>query len=841
MSLIIPEEDARHPQAPTCAFFESHLWVSPLSPTTERLDSRSAEPRNPLQRFAGFSELGVPLGIDWSENPAPYELAVHWRGYVPRQALSSPEWDTSATHIVRSGRNGHAVAGNIVEWRESKITRLRKEVEELAFMLEFVSAGVPIPEVVDTLALSFIHPKQAGAFRAMAASRFYYLDLIGFYCWVRRVFDEAIQNRAWDEFYVSEEEWIKWRPIEVESVGYLVDFHTQWKVISGPIWLQHSVPFHYIWDEGLSTNERFRRWDPATLGAFNESTGDDYDSGDLPTTDSLHSGTCTYDSWGQKVNPLEDNVPRATFERGIEYYSPNVRFFIQDFESWLKRPLTGMTSGETAMMTSLYYFEDVQGEGSPYRIYFRWRERTANSYRQIESSILEPFRLSVMAVRETHKFRYAGYQDNPVAGRSLLSRIGDAPDSEDGSPVLGDMEGDVAERRSIYGPSDEELRLRRRREKARLRSASPPSLRVTNRSSPSFSPGRRERTGLHESLTESPRSPSPLGSDRSGIRALHSLSIGGRTLIESLLPSVSETYPPDLSFAPRWSRRWLSQAIIHFENPRAEWRMRAWHYLTPDMPLTALLTKAVSSHIPFCLEVPAAVLQKWRRPLQSYSVWEIEAGTYYTGVSQARPIIYTAIGSEYARDYELSVLEILNRPNSTAFFFEGGLLARLALHYGNPGLLSRAMEGPSAAMVLHGSGHTDFTRASIRERVTDPEKNVLLGQTGPGGPKTETCYIWPPVVIFQARFLAYDGRWTQECENWFVERAALIKGGFVDARTEGAWWNNFRHARRSSRITDGQWRNAEDEIVEKTGASWEGAKLSSLFRIADPRNDFRDP
>lgn len=46
-----------------------------------------------------------------------------------------------------------------------------------------------------------------------------------------------------------------------------------------------------------------------------------------------------------------------------------------------------------------------------------------------------------------------------------------------------------------------------------------------------------------------------------------------------------------------------------------------------------------------------------------------------TGVPQARPISYNVIGSEYTRDYELSVLEILNRPNSMAFFFEGGLLA----------------------------------------------------------------------------------------------------------------------------------------------------------------------
>lgn len=311
--------------------------------------------------------------------------------------------------------------------------------------------------------------------------------------------------------------------------------------------------------------------------------------------------------------------------------------------------------------------------------------------------------------------------------------------------------------------------------------------------------------------------------------------------MESLLPSIDETYPPEPSLAPSWSRRWLTQAVIHFENPRSEWRVRAWLSRYPDLSLTTLLTKAITSHIPFNLEVPAATLQKWRRPLQTYSVWEIEAGVYYTGVSQARPIIYNANGSEYARDYELSVLEILNRPNSTAFLFEGGLLARLASHYGNAGFLNRALEGPSAAMVLHGFGHTDFTRSTIRERVTEPEKNVLLGQSSPGGSKTEIHYVWPPVVIFQAKFLAYDGRWTQECENWFLERAALIKGGFVDSKTEGGWWHHFRHARRGSRITDDQWRTVEDEIIATSGISWEGAALGSLLKLNDPRNHFKEP
>lgn len=123
----------------------------------------------------------------------------------------------------------------------------------------------------------------------------------------------------------------------------------------------------------------------------------------------------------------------------------------------------------------------------------------------------------------------------------------------------------------------------------------------------------------------------------------------------------------------------------------------------------------------------------------------------------------------------------------------------------------------------------------------DPEKNVLLGHLRLGGSKTETQYIWPPVVIFQTKFKTYDSRWTKECESWFQERAELIKGGFVDAKTEGGWIHSFRHACRAKQITEAQWSAIEAEIIVNQGASWEGATLGSLFNLDNPANDCLNP
>lgn len=325
------------------------------------------------------------------------------------------------------------------------------------------------------------------------------------------------------------------------------------------------------------------------------------------------------------------------------------------------------------------------------------------------------------------------------------------------------------------------------------------------------------------------RSPSPLESDRSGIQALNNLLVGPSDPYESLLPAADETYPAALLFVPRWSRHWLVQAISHFENPKAEWCICAWLECDPSMPATTLLMKAIHSHIPFHLEVPAAVIPRWRRDVKTYSVWEVQAGEYYRGTSQARPIIYNTVGSEYSRAYQLSVLEALNCPNSTVFFFEGGLLARLVLHYGNPGLLSQAMEGLSAVMTLHGTGYTDYSRDTRREQITDPKKNVLLGQSSTGAPR-------PKFITYGLQSSSF-----RPVSNLTTGNGPLtVKIGSWNAKTEGGWMNHFRHGR-GSHIKDSQWNTIEDVITRNSGASWEGSALRDKRNLEDPVNDYKEP
>lgn len=75
-------------------------------------------------------------------------------------------------------------------------------------------------------------------------------------------------------------------------------------------------------------------------------------------------------------------------------------------------------------------------------------------------------------MRETYKFRYSTYQENPGASRSLLSRIDDGPGMESPSPVRGRILLDEKDERTLGEPSAEEQRLCSRQNQQRLRSAS---------------------------------------------------------------------------------------------------------------------------------------------------------------------------------------------------------------------------------------------------------------------------------------------------------------------------------------------------------------------------------
>lgn len=225
----------------------------------------------------------------------------------------------------------------------------------------------------------------------------------------------------------------------------------------------------------------------------------------------------------------------------------------------------------------------------------------------------------------------------------MLSRLSSGPALDVPSPVRGDIFIEERDGRTFSSPSASELRLRSRRGKDRLRSVSPTPSRTLTGSHSSRVSRRRDREGDSGSPFRSLQASSPQGSDLANAHKFDTPDIGGQTLIGLLLPPADKAYPAKPAFPHRWSRWWIANTVIHFKNPRAEWRMRAWLIREPHMTVTTLLSKAITSHILFSLETPSAVVPLWARPARSYSVWEVEAGEYYTGVSQARPITHNVM------------------------------------------------------------------------------------------------------------------------------------------------------------------------------------------------------
>ncbi|KZP10443.1 hypothetical protein FIBSPDRAFT_963150 [Athelia psychrophila] len=812
----------------TRAIIDEHTWVSPISSTIERVSSSSWTYKNTRYRFAGFSSRGVPEGIDWSVFADWYHLKVHWRGYIPAGVLSEVSWDTVGEHIVyHGGSQRFFLKGGIAKWRAACTNKLLSYTRLMAKFLGLEKDNTPFPSSFEISSLEARCALETDIFGIMAASRAHYLDLVGYYCWIRKAFKSVLNLTYWDNNHPPDPTWIVWE--NAPAIGYLVDLSADWEIHNLPMWRDHRVPFHYIWSSELASNDRYRYWDPEELGAQDETVGEEDENKTLSSSDPLRQEGWKHDEWLQQSPPLDENEPLGIFGRNLATIT-DVSYFIQDFEHWIARPI--VTEEELRLFEQLFYYED-KFKPSNSRTFYRHRERTTDTTRFIATHFVEPHLQLPQYLRERYKFRYASLQSSPDAGGHvpLLTRLGGAPENRS-SPQQ-------ATRIVSLNDSEDEYQQRQvARIHNRRRSVSPVAAAASPSSSELAMQGRRG--SAHFSPARSINSASSRGS-QSRVSLAGNRVIEGQGLLESIIPNEAEGYALDLTEGSRWSLRFIEHAIIRFPVISSEWRIRAWLEHEPYMPITTLLSKAISAHIPFRLEIPETDLQFFRRSAALYSDWERNAHRYYHDIVQERLINYNENGVIYRQEYELSVMELLNRPNAGAFLFEGGLLARIARRYSSQDLVTRALKGPSAAITLHGAGYFTAERATRREHVTDFEKLILIGQSNPTGHKTEAHYVFPPPQVFRERFAKYDGIWNQDCEDWIQQRFARIDENIIEARTIRGWDAELWKWRRHPRFTVAQWATVAEEMITARGASWEGTPIRELFDLAHEENSWSEP
>lgn len=816
------------------AVIDGQRFVSLGVATQGSVPPRAWEFKEPLHRQASFSITGVPKAIDWAAFADWFDLSVHWRGYIPEDALAGDWWCTLAEYIVRT-EGGYRVKEKVVEWRMNRIRHLRRYIDSVIITLPISSNHIPTPRMDDLAELAQSHPSEAGAFHAMARSRAHFADLAGFFCYSREAFAEFFEDGEIDHSNPPSIFWTPWE--KQKKTGYILDPANQWKTHNIPMWLAHGLPVHYPWSESDGEIPRLSRLDPEFLQAHDEDVLGAYDPHSNETRVSFKvQESEEYDEWLQMSSHPGYNQPAPLFpSEGLQ--QSRVEFMFNDYEDWEFRPIDNAV--EAVLLSEIFYFHnkvDPHTQQQIRRIY-GYRPRQEETLERV--SILLPFSTLnwPFSHRESYKFVYATQTVGApvVVNRTLLDRISDTTLEEGEIVQYRDRGSDDS--RSVSSTS----RTSRRRPKPYDREGSAVS------GDRSVSPARSGRSG---SSRYSPV-PSLLQLRLRGVGLTdppaqapanhHNLSAESRARIESILPSGTDHFPKSLDKEGHWSAAFLRIAMFSFPRTDSEWRIRAWRVMNPSWSTTRLLNAALSFHIPFRLCLPSSTVSLFARQKSSYSASDLASRPFYSAGYRDTNIAFDNNGAGYVQRYLASVVTLLLKPNAGAFLFEGGILSRIAREFAPTDLLNRALMGPSAAMTLWSSSMRDNDRDTVREFVSPYEEQILIGESSLYGTQTEPHSLWPDAHTFALRFGHWQGIWTPACEEWFQMKLQDLLANRPEAKTRGGWRNELRQTRRVATLTADTWEHIKQDIEAMDGPSWEGMAVSTVMDIDTPGNQFALP
>lgn len=440
-----------------------------------------------------------------------------------------------------------------------------------------------------------------------------------------------------------------------------------------------------------------------------------------------------------------------------------------------------------------------------------------------------------------YKFVYAtsSISENPPPIRSLLDRLSlSVP--EDGEIRETRSEGSTStSSRSRSTRRRAELFVREGSANSRERSASPARSGHSGSSRYSQGPSQLRRNLLRNE--DRPGKSIATDASMHTAREFPTLSVEGRAWVTSILPTGSDHFPTSLDEVGHWNAAFLQEVSFSFQDPRMEWRIRAWHFLHPSWTATRLLNAALSFHMPFRLEIPASAALHFMRQKSSYSASELASRPFYSAGYRDSNIIFDSNGAVYTQCYLATLANLLMKPNAGAFLFEGGMLSRIAREFAPSDLLSRAMNGPSAAITLWNSTFKDKDSDTVREFVSPYEEQVLIGESSAVGLQTDSHFIWPDAHTFAKSFTPWQGLWTSVCEEWFQRKMEDIRANRPKAQTMGQWRKELRQYRRVGEITADTWRHVQEEIERVGRQSWNGMSLSAVLDTEARGNQFSLP
>ncbi|KAG1722730.1 uncharacterized protein EDB91DRAFT_1088025 [Suillus paluster] len=185
---------------------------------------------------------------------------------------------------------------------------------------------------------------------------------------------------------------------------------------------------------------------------------------------------------------------------------------------------------------------------------------------------------------------------------------------------------------------------------------------------------------------------------------------------------------------------------------RTELRLRLWRDQYPDVPLWFFAVRCISRGL------------DWRVFVSSYNLigpnpaYQITPPPY---ISATHP----PLANDTLQEYEYRVRALLQLPYARRFLTMGGIVWRVALHYGPPSLFSAALSGPSIDAYMH--HRVDRVGSDIDDTVTPDAVALLLGTSLTGRS------VWPPHDTFE-RFQKWHGEWSEGWEDWFNKRITAL-------------------------------------------------------------------
>ena len=263
-------------------------------------------------------------------------------------------------------------------------------------------------------------------------------------------------------------------------------------------------------------------------------------------------------------------------------------------------------------------------------------------------------------------------------------------------------------------------------------------------------------------------------------------------------------------------------------SPHAEVLLRYYALTTTkstNMSIASnILTFALSHGIPFTLAYPHTAQQTFHPWLSSWN--------RTSPLSSPYPLIPSSASLDSSRSQYLKFLDTFFKiPAAAVVLTQGGLLARIAIEFGDHQLLTRLLRTPSEDV----QPNPDFPHlfSDIFPQTLVPN---IIGESV-GTPPSASESWFPPLDIFN-RYLGNTFDWSQACEDWFQKRITVIyRNNSIDARPfrKSEWATSLKRYV-SSRIAAVPYTPPHSDTLDSlrtqfhacTGVQWTPQKLSTI-------------